>query len=101
MMVYVLDASVTGNRGDFAGINMVHATLEGAIAALDGWLYSVEIDIDEAHENAPNHAFLSIVDLRLHHGGESFFGTDLTVASGPWEGCELSWGINRHIVHGL
>lgn len=88
MMVYVLDASVTGNRGDFAGINMVHATLEGAIAALDGWLYSVEIDIDEAHENA-------------HHGGESFFGTDLTVASGPWEGCELSWGINRHIVHGL
>jgi hypothetical protein len=88
MMVYVLDASVTGDRGDFAGINMVHATLEGAIAALDGWLHSVEIDIDEAHENA-------------QPGNESFFGTDLTVESGPWKGCELSWGINRHTVHGL
>jgi hypothetical protein len=97
MMVYVLNVDLDGGNGDYTGHQGVYATVYGALNALDEFMYSVEVDDSEAHDDE--------TELFSENGGRqryvSFVGNDLTVSDGPWVGALLSWGVNAQIVHGL
>ncbi len=82
MFVYVLDAQITGDAGDYSGIQEVHATQDSALKGLESWLDPIGIDLETAMwgRSKTNHSVSNDVDPDLLGG------------------LVLSWGINKHEV---
>ena len=87
MFVWLLDAKVSDDEGNYASIRKVYDGPTLAVADLQVWLFDLEIDDDEAFagmDESPHCICNDVYDL-----------------SGPsWAGAELSWGIVRYEVIG-
>jgi hypothetical protein len=84
MFVWILDAEVSNDEGDYAGIRKVYDGPTLAADDLQAWLFNLEIDIDEAFAGKTETT--------------DSICNDVFDLSGPWAGCVLSWGINRYEV---
>jgi hypothetical protein len=86
MFVWILDAEVSNDEGDYAGIRKVYDGPTLAADDLQAWLFNLEIDVDEAFAGKSETA--------------KAICNDVYDLSGPWAGAELSWGIVRYEVIG-